>query len=117
MPHFGCPPQVLRVQGVKVHNLAHLAHLLTRSKGGDYVRLDLQWSKASMNARCAPSPPPWRPPSAAALRAACRAGHLPRAASLAGLRSGLLARRPMCVWEPAVPLGAGSSSQVVQTRE
>jgi len=36
--------QVLKCCGVRVHNLAHLAHLL-KNAVGPYVRLDLQWNK------------------------------------------------------------------------
>lgn len=39
--------EVLRVCGVRVHNLAHLAYLLTHATGR-YVTLDLTWNKASV---------------------------------------------------------------------
>ncbi len=39
--------EVLRVAGVPVHNLAHMAHMLTNHPG-PYVRLDLQWDKVSV---------------------------------------------------------------------
>lgn len=43
--------EVLKVAGVPVHNLAHLAYVLTNlhkeapASGAPYVRLDLQWHK------------------------------------------------------------------------
>jgi hypothetical protein len=36
--------EVLRACGVRVHNLAHLAHLLIHAPG-PFVKIDLQWNK------------------------------------------------------------------------
>lgn len=42
--------QVYKVNGVKVHNLQHLAQLVERCES-DYIRFELDWKRASISAR------------------------------------------------------------------
>ena len=39
---ISCP----QVDGIKVHNLQHLAHLVDSARG-DFIRFDLEWKKVS----------------------------------------------------------------------